>query len=99
MKNLNYIGILGLLFIVFFSSCVKQKRDVAVPSKYCPELVRLAEEGNPEAQYVLGKAYIDGEGVDSIPEKGMEWIQKSAEQNYSKAIRLMGEVYENGIYG
>ncbi|HKR94866.1 MAG TPA: SEL1-like repeat protein, partial [Candidatus Angelobacter sp.] len=34
--------------------------------------------GDPKAQYNLGSAYLDGEGVRSNKRLGINWLQKAA---------------------
>lgn len=88
---------LALLIVTFTTMCDNNKE---VPTEYCQELVKMAEEGNPEAQYNLGTAYLKGNGLDSIDVKeGIKWIQKSADQDYPKALGRIGETYKGGYFG
>lgn len=45
----------------------------------------LADEGDAEAQYILGYMYYYGQGVPSDPRAAREWIGKSATQGHDKA--------------
>ncbi len=45
-------------------------------------LIPFAEEGNSEAQCILGNIYHLGLGVEVDIKKAIEWYQKSAKQGY-----------------
>ncbi len=44
-----------------------------------------AENGDAEAQYKLGLAYLRGEGVERHDETGLEWLTKARDQGSVKA--------------
>lgn len=44
---------------------------------------------NPYAQYLLGKIYYWGNGVEQDREKGLEYIQLAAEQGHPGAVRFL----------
>ncbi len=56
------------------------------------QLLPLASEGNPEAQYAVGYLYYYGYGVAQDTETGTFWIQKSAEQKYQPAVEALAEI-------
>ena len=58
----------------------------------------LAEEGEPESQYKLGKMYYSGEGVPKDYAKAVKWYRKAAEQGYMEAQYELGTCYRFG-YG
>ena len=47
--------------------------------------MRNAENGDPVAQLELGKAYVDGLGVDADVEKGRYWLEQAAQQGVHAA--------------
>lgn len=52
------------------------------------ELKRIkeaAEQGDVDAQYMLGDFYANGEGVKQDYEKAIEWIKKAADQGHIMA--------------
>ena len=55
-----------------------------------------AEQGQAEAQYGLGKAYRDGNGVVKDPSEAARWFAAAAEQGYAKAQRHLGTHYARG---
>ena len=48
-----------------------------------------AEQGLSEAQFNLGRMYLEGVGVDKDQTKGMEWWEKAAEQGHPRCKMLM----------
>lgn len=96
--------ILTFIVMVCLTSCGgSSKSDVNVPTKYCEELVKLAEDGNAEAQANLAACYATGEGVTQSTEEAIKWLKKSVKQNNAKGQWYLGGIYEygaqNGIPG
>ncbi|MBI4291881.1 MAG: SEL1-like repeat protein [Betaproteobacteria bacterium] len=53
---------------------------------------RRARAGDPEAQYLLGKGYLEGSyGLPQSERAGFLWLEKAARQGHNDAIRLIGE--------
>jgi len=44
------------------------------------DLLAKAEQGNVDAQYILGVCYQYGDGVGKDEKKAVEWYMKAAEQ-------------------
>jgi TPR repeat protein len=59
-------------------------------------LCDAADRGDAEAQYKLGRAYINGIGVKPDFGKALQWRMKSAEQGYIYAQRDMGNWFYYG---
>ena len=60
-------------------------------------LERRAENGDPDAQFRLGKCYENGSGVSKDPEKAVHWYTKAADQGHADAQYNLGLCYHNGI--
>ncbi|MGD0098041.1 MAG: tetratricopeptide repeat protein [Terracidiphilus sp.] len=60
---------------------------------------RAAERGHADAQYNLGSMYLLGEGVQADPDEGLRWLQSSAEQGDEQSVRLLADLYRNGLCG
>ena len=43
---------------------------------------KAAEQGNADAQYMLGVAYMSGDGVVQDEAEAMKWYRKAAEQGH-----------------
>lgn len=52
--------------------------------------------GNPEASFMLGNLYVQGEGVPKDVQKAREWWEKAAAANDRKAQFNLGALYEQG---
>ena len=62
-----------------------------------PIIKNEAENGNPEAQYLLGEMYYYGYGTPMDESKAVEWYNRSAENGCPNAQYQLGYLYENGI--
>lgn len=59
------------------------------------ELQQKAEQGDAQAQYLLGRRYYEAKGVERDHEKGKFWINKAAENNNADAQSDIAFDYEN----
>jgi TPR repeat protein len=61
--------------------------------------IKLAEQGNSEAQYKVGEMYEMGKGVSVDIDKAQIWFEKSANQGHKKAAfkLLYLEISSNGL--
>ena len=69
------------------------KGDYATALK---EWTPLADQGHAKAQYNLGVAYANGEGVIQDYKTAVKWYILSAEQGNAKAQYNLGIMYDNG---
>ena len=56
----------------------------------------LAERGDPEAQYRIGRLYEFGNGYPKDQAQGIAWIRKAAAQNHIDAQQELGVIYAIG---
>lgn len=71
-----------------------------VPEDFTEEAKRItkaAEQGNADAQFLLGMRYYIGSGVQQDYTEAAKWFRKAAEQGYADAQFLLGKQYEQGI--
>jgi TPR repeat protein len=61
------------------------------------ELRPLAEAGDDRAQFLLGKMYLDGNGVISSPVEAMRLYRQAAEKNNILAMLSIAGIYQGGI--
>jgi TPR repeat protein len=59
----------------------------------------LADQGNAEAQELIGNMYIAGVVVKQDYAEGVKWIQKAAEQGYEVAQWRLSLIYRHGWFG
>lgn len=62
-------------------------------------LMPIAEEGNAEAQCIIGNMYDLGLGTDSNLHEAIRWYKKSSEQGYGVASNNLGTIYYSGREG
>src|SRR2546427_8971610 len=66
------------------------EKDYATAFK---ELTPLAEQGSSDAQVILGKMYLMGEGVLKDPDQASKWFKASAAQGNADAQFFLGSIY------
>lgn len=52
-----------------------------------------AEQGHGYSQYLLGKFYYTGEGVEKDPKLAFQWLEKAAQQEVVPAMYYLGKLY------
>lgn len=57
---------------------------------------RRAEQGDADAQALLGVVYYNGRGVDVDHEEGVRWARLAAEQGNARGQSLLGAAYYSG---
>jgi len=62
-----------------------------------PNLVEKAQNGEAEAQFNLGVAFSEGNGVVKNSIEAVKWYQKSAAQGYAAAQYNLSWMYMNGV--
>lgn len=60
------------------------------------ELLPCANAGDREAQLLVGKMLLEGQGIAENKAEGVRWIRKAAEQGLPEAQFAMGEQYYLG---
>ncbi|MFZ0479751.1 MAG: GAF domain-containing protein [Terriglobales bacterium] len=60
------------------------------------DLRKMAEQGNPEAQFLLGTLYRSGDGVLQNDNQAVDWFQRAADQGYVRALSALGSSYWSG---
>jgi len=56
----------------------------------------LAEQGDANAQFILGVMYANGRGVRQSYQEAERWYRKAAEDGFSPAQHNLGEMYYEG---
>lgn len=85
----------------FFSASAEGASSKSSPAKAgdIDALRAKAEQGDARAQYELGKAYADGEGVTRDLTESVKWYRKAAEQGDAAAQYNLGVAYTLGHGG
>jgi TPR repeat protein len=61
-----------------------------------PDLQARASQGDAQAQYALGRAFVDGNGVTRDFKQAANWLQMAAQQGHPEAAATLGELYQAG---
>lgn len=76
---------------------IKRELDVCYlqieRSKWIKYYESLAEKGNVDAQYKLGRIWEDGEEVAKNDDEAEKWYEKAAEQGHPTAQYLLGRLF------
>jgi hypothetical protein len=56
-----------------------------------------AQAGDAEAQFILGKAYLSGQGMDKNYAEAAKWFRKGADQGNEDAQNGLGVMYNSGL--
>ena len=78
-----------------FDDCGPLSTDYVKARVYYEHAVKL-EPNDPLANYFLGWLYKEGDGVKQDVAKGIEFLKKSANENYQPAMLTLGNIYQNG---
>ncbi len=65
--------------------------DAAEYDKAYEALIVLAEDGNDEAQYLIGLLYYRGDYVELNIDEAIKWFKRSARKNNIEAINMLME--------
>jgi hypothetical protein len=71
---------------------LSKKDYVTAANEYRP----MAERGDPEAQYRIGRMYEFGNGYAQDKAQGIAWIRKAAAQSHAGAEQELGVIYATG---
>lgn len=67
-----------------------RQKDYAVALR---EATPLAEQGNPDAQLLLARMFLMGQGVSRDPDQAIKWFRASADQGNADAEFFMSSYY------
>ena len=77
-----------LLMLCLVMSCTRKKN--------IKDIMKEAEQGDPQAQFDLGYYYYNSEGLEESDEKAVYWWLEAANQGNSDAQYYLGTAYEKG---
>jgi len=64
--------------------------------QFLKKTTKLANAGNTQAQYELGKAYKTGKNAPNNPKQAFKWLNKAAKGNHADAQYLLAKIYAEG---
>jgi TPR repeat protein len=59
-------------------------------------LQRAAEQGLPDAQYMLSRFYMSGTGTAADQFSGVKWAERAASAGHADALAILGDAYGSG---
>lgn len=68
----------------------------AAPRPSFATVLQQAQQGDPDAQYRLGRMYYFGDGVAKNREEAAQWHAKAAAQGHAEAQYVLGLLYSAG---
>lgn len=99
MRTIIYLFCLVLASGIFASPAAYAFNTSDIAAGVFRFQIKLAEQGNAEAQYKVGEMYEKGKGVPKDMTKANEWFNKAAKQGHKKAKYklLYLEIQANGL--
>src|SRR5450755_2987342 len=95
---------MGLLDVMLspFSASASLRRAARLTDKgdrraAFPLLSRAARAGIAEAEFRIGRCYLEGAGVPPSRGNGVRWLEKAATQGYVEAQALLATLCLNGM--
>ncbi len=86
--------VLAIFLVMFFISiCLKQQVRSESTDADNSLFIILAEQGDVNAQWVLGFMYDNGKGVPQDDQKALDWYKKAALQGLAEAQTNLGVMY------
>ena len=90
----------GVLIILALAAACANGTAAQEEPELTPGLIQLirekADQGNAEAQAVLGAMYDNGKGVRQEYTEAVKWYRRAAEQGIATAQFNLGMAYKNG---
>ncbi len=78
------------IFLFLFFSALIQAQSI-------PQLQRLANQGNADAQFLLAQRLAQGSGVKQDFKQAFHWLKQASGQEHAAAMNYLGLCYCNGI--
>ncbi|MBY0431630.1 MAG: sel1 repeat family protein, partial [Rhodospirillales bacterium] len=72
-----------------------QAGQACIPATF--QVRAAAEQGDADAQALLGTLLLEGIGLDSNDSQALTWLRKAADQGQAGAQQALGYAYVNGI--
>lgn len=95
MKKLITLSLAFVVAAYTFGATNEVEEAEFTPDKVAGYLER-ALKGDPKAEYLVGKAYLVGLGVEKKPEQAFCWASRAAEHGDVDGVNLLGLCYEHG---
>lgn len=77
-----------------YAKCISIKKELVDAVK---QYRNDAEQGDAEAQYMLGCCYQFGDGIIKNKDEAAKWLRKSAKQGYVQAKKLLDAIKSGSV--
>lgn len=86
------------LRVLLITVCINLGFGLSVHAQIPDDLLKSANSGSAESQCMVGILYLKGEGVDQDTQKGIQWLERSADQDFTPAmLTLAGLIAAGGV--
>ena len=93
MKKVNYLFLFFVIIAGTISGCgIASKKTESL----FEQRLRLAKQGDPNAQYSIASDYVSGSVVRRDANEAIKWYRKAAEQGHANAQYNLGVMYLEG---
>ena len=96
IRFLVFVGVFGMIVGFLFQYALAADKETQPISESAKQFLHLAEQGNTEAQYKVGKMYEEGLGGTQDYQMAAKWYLKAAEKGDGQAQYKMGTMYTLG---
>ncbi len=90
---MKYLALCLLAFVLSIHAVAQEDKPLSDETE---ALIEKAEGGDAEAQFNLGVAYDNGEGVREDHKEAVKWYRKAADQGFADAQYYLGKMYYRG---
>ncbi len=93
-RTVAIAGFLAVLLVLASGACDPASGESS--SGKVRRYRKAAEQGDADAQFILGVSYESGDGVAQDKAEAVKWFRKAAEQGLARAQYNLGWCYANG---
>lgn len=95
-----FVVFIFLFLVIFISSYAlatfERHKRLIYPYSSLEKIQKLAQQGDPIAQFKLGVAYEEGKGVPHDCKQAFSWYRQAADQDHQGAQNTLAVLYERG---
>ena len=90
------LSLFRIILCAAFLLLLVQPLPVRAADQLTAEILQLARQGDPEAQFSIGLRYDTGDGIERNPQEAAAWFKKAAAAGVAGACLYLGMKYEFG---
>jgi TPR repeat protein len=97
MPKVPVLVTLALVVLAGFARTGEAQTGAQTQQTAVADIRARAEAGDAEAQFRLGRMFLDGDGVSQDHVQSVAWFRKAAAQGHPKAQNNLGNAFANGL--